>query len=172
MPRRRIQTQAADDQHARPLRLAATGNRAQACEELGEGKRLHEVVVGACVEPRDAILHRVARGEDQHRRPDPRSPQAPARLEPIDPRQHHVEHNRVVVVRGGHPQRVLAVCDQIDREPLLDEAAAKKPCEPEIILDDQEAHAGILPPRDERQMTTGPSWPVHLRVLASSWLPD
>jgi hypothetical protein len=48
-------------------------------------------------------------------------------------------------VCGGHPECVLAVRDEVDRKALLDQTAAEKPGEPEIILDDQEAHEAILP---------------------------
>src|ERR1700692_808609 len=38
----------------------------QACQKFLQTERLGQVVVGAHVEPADAVLHRVARTKDQH----------------------------------------------------------------------------------------------------------
>src|SRR5262249_5516993 len=124
-------------------------------------ERLDEVVVGAGVEPGDAILDRVARGEHEHGRPDAAGPEPPARLEAADPRQHDVEHDRVVVGGARHPDGVLAARRDVRGEPLLDEAAADQTRHPRLVLDDQHAHAPIVPRGDERRMkrhTPGRRW--------------
>ena len=131
-------------EHRRPLGLAPPRERAQPREQLRERERLDEVVVGAAVEARDAVGDRVARGQHQHRRPDAGSAQPAADLEAVDARQHHVEHDRVVVVRLGHPERVLAAARDVGGEPLVDEAAADQARHPQLVLDDQNAHAPIL----------------------------
>ena len=63
----------------------AADQRAQAREQLAEVERLHQVVVGACVEPADPVLHLVSRREHQHRHPVLVAPQLPADGEPVRP---------------------------------------------------------------------------------------
>ena len=46
----------------------ATGQGADARQQLAEGKGLGEIVVRADVEARDAVVHGIARGEHQDRR--------------------------------------------------------------------------------------------------------
>ena len=78
---RGIEAQVADLEHGGPLGPPATGERTQARLQLGERERLDEVVVGAAVEPGDAIVDRLERGEHQHRRPHPALAQLPADVE-------------------------------------------------------------------------------------------
>ena len=54
----------------------------QARDELGEGERLGEVVVAACVEAGQPVDERVARGQEQHRRLTPRARSAWQRSRP------------------------------------------------------------------------------------------
>ena len=138
--RRWVETQVADLQHAQPLRFASPSQRSQAGEQLGEGEWLDEVIVGAGVEPGHAVLHRVAGGQHQHRRPDAVVAQPPARLEAVDPGQHHVEHDRVVLVRLRHPEGVLAGGRDVCGETLGDEPATNEARHPELVLDHENSH--------------------------------
>ena len=95
----------------------------------------------------------VSRRQHQHWRPHPRSPQPAADLEAVQVGQHHVEHDRVIVVRRRHPERVLAAAGDVGREALIDEPAADQACHPQLVLDDQHAHVRILPSEHEHQMT-------------------
>ena len=127
---------------------AAPRERPQPREQLGERERLGQVVVGAAVEPGDAVLDRVARGQHQDRRPDAVVAQPAAGLEAVDARQHHVEHDRVVLGRAGHPQRVLAAARR--RPP---------PCPPRA------GRGGSAPPSSPRPRRRESSWakvpPLH-----------
>jgi hypothetical protein len=127
-----------------PWRRAA-GERAQPCEQLVERERLDEVVVGAAVEPGDPVRDRVARGQHQHRRPDACGAQPPARLEAVDARQHHVEHDRAVVGRAGHPERVLAGRRDVRAQPALAHPPPHDRGQLDLVLDDQNAHRGKRP---------------------------
>ena len=146
LARRRVEPQVADLEHRGPLGLAPPRERAQPRQQLGERERLDEVVVGAAVEAGDAVLDRVARGQHQHGRPDAGAAQPPAGLEAVEARQHHVEHDRVVGVRLRHPERVLAVRRHVGGEPLAGQPAPDQARHPQVVLDDQHAHAQNPPP--------------------------
>ena len=71
---RGIEREVADAQHLVVAGHArAAQQRAQARQQLVERERLHEVVVGAGVEPGDAVAHLVAGGEHEHGVRSPRS---------------------------------------------------------------------------------------------------
>ena len=125
----RVELERADLEHRRALDRAATGERAQAREQLGERERLGQVVVGAAVQAGDAVLDGVARGEHDHRRPDALLTQATARLEAVDAREHHVQHDRVIARRPGHPEGILALDGHIRRQalPSADRAGSGSP---------------------------------------------
>ena len=135
-----VELEVARLEHGRALERPAARERAQPRDELGERERLDEVVVGAAVEAGDAVLDRVARGEHQHGRPDAVGAQPPADLEAVDAREHHVEHDRVVVGGARHPQRVLALDRDVGEHPLVAQAAPDQARELDLVLDDQHAH--------------------------------
>ena len=56
----------------------AARQRADACFQFVEVEGLGQVVVGAAVQAEDAVTHRAARGEDQHRRAQASAPPASA----------------------------------------------------------------------------------------------
>jgi hypothetical protein len=72
----------------------AAQQRLDAREQLGHLERLGEVVVGAELQPDDAVEHLGARGEHQDGRRDAALPQRPAHVEPVAAGQHDVEHDR------------------------------------------------------------------------------
>ena len=140
LPTRGVEREVADGQYARALEVASAYEGAQAREELGEGERLYEVVVGAHVEAGDPVLDGVARSQHEHGRPDAPATETPASLEAVEPGKHDVEHDRVVVVRRGHPERIFAGSSEVCRESLLHEPASDQGCHPHFVLDDQDAH--------------------------------
>ena len=101
-----------------PGPLARPGGPApKAREQLGEGKRLGQVVVGAAVQAGDAVLERATGGQHQHRRPDslareaagrPRSRRCPAGSRRARSRRR---------ARACHPDRVLSGPRDVDRSP-------------------------------------------------------
>ena len=148
-------TKIAHRQDRRPLRIASPGERTQAREELGKRKRLHQVVIRAAVETGNAVIDGVPSGQHQHRRPDAGCAHAPADLEAVDVRQHHVQHDRVVLVRLRHPHSDVAAVGDVGRKPLVDEAAPDEARHPQLVFDDEHAHDRIFADVDERQMTAG-----------------
>jgi hypothetical protein len=149
----RVDAEVARLEDCRPLERAAAHKRAQAGEQLSERERLRQVIVGASVETRDSILECTTRGQHQDRRPDPVLAQAAAGLEAVDPRQHHVQDEGVVLGRGGHPERVLSAPGDVDREPLLAQPTAQQGGHLHLVLDDQDAHLiGRITQKDESLM--------------------
>ena len=148
-----IQPQVAHLEHRRALDRATPHQRPQPCEELGERERLRQVVVGPRIETRDAVVDRVARGEHEHRCPDAVLADPAADLEAVDAGEHQVEHDRVVLGRLRHPDRVVARARDVDRVTLLDEPAPEQARHLELVLDDQDPHAAChCRTRDETQM--------------------
>ena len=93
-PRLDLEHEVAEREHLR-RRRSASEQRAHTREQLLGRERLHEVVVGARVQARDAVLDSVARGQKQDRQRKPLGPQAPAHREPVEPGQADVEHDEV-----------------------------------------------------------------------------
>ena len=141
LSRRGIEPQVTHDDHGRPLDASPADERAEPGQELGEGERLRQVVVRAGVEARDPVVDRVTGGQHQHRHPDARPAQLAAGLEAVAAREHHVEDDRVVGVRLGHPERVVAGGRDVRGVALLGEPAADEARHLQLVLDNKNAHA-------------------------------
>ena len=140
LARRRVEPEVADLEHRRPLHGSPPHERPQPREELGERERLRQVVVGARVETGDAVVDAVARREHEHRRPHAVLANPAADLEAVDPGEHEVEHDRVVLGGLGHPDGVVAGAGDVDRMTLLDEAAVQEARHLQLVLDHEDAH--------------------------------
>jgi hypothetical protein len=140
-----IEPQPADLEHRRPLDRSAAGERAQPRDELRERERLGQVVVGAAVQAAHAVLDGVPRREHQHRGPHAAPAEAPAGLEAVHPREHHVEHERVVVRGPDRAQRLLAVGRDVDHEPFEAQAAPDRRRHPHVVLDHEHPHSSNHP---------------------------
>ena len=89
--------------------------------QLGKGKGLHQVVVGAALEAADTIFHLAPRGEHQYRRLLALT-QCSQYGQAVDTRQHAVQNQQVVVDLGGHVQTVDAGMGHIDGVAFLAQA--------------------------------------------------
>ena len=78
---------------ARPLPAAPPQQRLQPRGQLGDRERLDEVVVGARLQARHAVLDLVARGQHADGDVDPVAPQLPHDADAVEPGHHHVEHD-------------------------------------------------------------------------------
>ena len=90
--------------------------RAHAAPELADRERLRDVVVGAELEP-DHLVELVVAGREHDDRHGAARPEALADLEPVELRQHQVEHDEVDVLRREAAQRLLAVARLDTRKP-------------------------------------------------------
>ena len=111
--------------------------------ELLERERLDQVVVGADVEPLDAIVDRVAGGEHQDRRAVAGLAHPARDLEPVDARHRDVEHDGVGRVRGERVERLLAVGRERDLVLVEPQRALERPPHGRLVIDHQNArHLG------------------------------
>jgi hypothetical protein len=57
----------------------------------------------------------------------------------------------------GHPERVLTGCGDLCSVTIFDKSAADQARHLQLVLDHENAHAGILPVFDERTMRVTPA---------------
>ena len=114
--------------------------RAQARDELGEGERLAQVVVGAEGEALDALGDGGRGGEHEDPRRALLADEPAADVVAVDDRQVAVEHDGVVVDDRGAAQRRRAVERDVDRAAGLAQAARQRVGEQRLVLGDQHAH--------------------------------
>ncbi len=82
---------------------------ADASEQLLQRERLGQVVVGAGVQPLDAVADGVAGGEQEDRHAVALAPQAASDVQPVEARHHDVEHDRIGCATLDRRQRTVAV---------------------------------------------------------------
>jgi hypothetical protein len=117
----------------------------QARLQLADVERFHEVVVGARVEPVDAVLDRTARGQHQHRHAVTARPQLPAHLEPVEAGHADIEHDRVRRPLGHERKRLLAAHRRVDLVTGQRQRPLQRFAQRTVVIGDQQAHAAILP---------------------------
>ena len=150
-PRRRVQSQVAHLQLGRARHRATSGQGAHAGQQLLEGERLGQVVVGTAVQAGDPVRDRGAGGQHQDRRPHPLRAQPAADLEPVEVGQPHVEQDDVVLTLARRCQRLRPGADDVDDVAALGEATGHQGGELRLVLDQQHAHTLML----GRQMRRG-----------------
>jgi len=138
----RIEPQVAYLDRCRPFARRASHDRPQARQQLGERERFRQVVVGAGVEPADAVADRIPRGQHQHRDPDLALTEAFQDREAVEAREHHVEQNRVVGGGLDHPERVFADSSDVSGMAFLTQPSGDQSCHFWFVLDDEHAHGG------------------------------
>lgn len=129
-------------EHDGPGGDASPDQRSDPGGELAETERFCEVVVGTDVQAADAIVHGVARGEHEHRRPAIGGAQPPAHLETVDLREHHVQDDCAVGELTAMPDRVRTVHGDVDGVALLLQATLEQRGHPLLVLNHQNPHFG------------------------------
>ena len=99
-----IEVDAGDADSVEPLRRPAK-DRAHSRQQLSERERLHEVVVGAALEPIDAIGHAVTGRKDQDGHRVTRVAQAAEHVIAAAARDHDVEDDGIEARRRDRPER-------------------------------------------------------------------
>ena len=135
--------QVGDPQRRHPARRAPAQQRAHAREQLLALERLDEVVVGADVEPLDARVQRVARGEDEDRRVVLVAAQLARDLDAVHPRQAEVEHDQVGEEGLGLVERLGAVARELDVVALHPQRALQDLGDLLVVLDHEHADGSL-----------------------------
>jgi hypothetical protein len=101
---------------------------------------LHQIVVGAQLQAFDTVLDLVAGGKEQHRHALSGGANSLQHAPAIQPREHHVQHDEIVVLGPGKVQPVQAVAYQIHHEPGFREALPQVFTRLLLVFDDQDLH--------------------------------
>lgn len=108
---------------------------------LRRGDGLDQVVVGPCVQPGNALLHRIARGEHQDRQLQARLAPALQPLHAIAPRQTQVQHHGI---EGGAGQRGIgcgAMLEPVDGMAALAQPLCQGVTKQAVIFNNHQAHS-------------------------------
>ena len=138
--RRGIQLDVAGAQGHRSRRPGPAPERPQPRHELGEGKGLGHVVVGAEREAVDEIVGPRRGGEHQHSAVGLLVAQRAADLVAVQLGQVAVEHDHVVGVQPRLVQGGGAVVGHVDRHALAAQSAGQGVGDPAFVLGKQHAH--------------------------------
>ena len=122
----------------REIGRGASKQRPQAGDQLGERKRLRQVVVAAGAEARQPVGERITRRQEQHRRLDPLRPDRLADVTPVGIGQPDVDDEHVGGVARHSIEQLSSRPDAVSREALFAEPADDHRAKLEIVLDDQD----------------------------------
>ena len=120
-----------------PARRPRARSRA---DQFVEVEGLAEVVVGAEVEPGDAVAQPARGGEHQDARGGVRGGQPPADLVAVHPREVAVEDDDVVVVQDGLVVAAQAVQRHVDGHAAQPQSTGHGAGESLFVFDDEYAH--------------------------------
>ena len=128
-PRRSIAIGPTSTRSGAQRAIGSADQRAQPGEQLLEGEGLAEVIVGAGVQPIDAVRQIPERGQHQDRGGVALGAELADDAGAVELGQHPVEDDRVVGVGQGGVQALIAIREDIDREPLLGQDPGNDPGE-------------------------------------------
>src|SRR5260221_4632080 len=121
-------------------RLRAAQDGAHARHQLARRAGLRHIVVGAELEPDDAVDVVAARGEHDHRHAA-RLADLAQRLDAVDLRHHDVEYDNLVAAGEGEPRRGLAVVHRGDAEALALEILGEHAGELDVVVGEKNLRA-------------------------------
>ena len=121
--------------------------RPDAREQLVEGERLGQVVVGAAVETANDVLRRVASREHEDGNRRTLAAQLGRDREAVLLRELHVELEHVVRIDVSEDGALVAVAGHVHRMALLLQPLPDEAGDLAVVLHDEDAHASNLPSR-------------------------
>lgn len=123
----------------------ASGKRTDPRDELPERERLGQVVIHTDREAFDAVSGRARRREHDDARGGAIGHESATHVVAVDDGQVAIEHHDLVGVHRRVPERLFAVERDVDRHPFVAEATRDRVSESRFVLDDEDAHASMLP---------------------------
>ena len=122
-------------------RAAATPqHRANASGKLGENERFRDIVVGACIQPTDALFHFCGGCYDEHGKVRFFGANPAEDFQAHGTRETKVENDKIVVLIQSQLLRFDAIGDNLNGELLLLQLLAKKIRERRVIFGNKYAH--------------------------------
>ena len=122
--------------------------RTHTASELVDRERLRDVVVRAELEP-DDLVELVVAGSQHDDRDGAARPQALADLEPVEVREHDVEHDEVWILLAEPVERLFAVPRRHDPESIAFERVREELLNGVLVVDEQDGrwlgHVAGLP---------------------------
>ena len=120
-----------------PGRRRPPQQRPHAAPELADRERLRDVVVRAELEP-EHLVELVVAGGEHHDRDAALRPQALAHLEPVEPRQHHVEDDEIDRLGIEARERLVAVARLDDAVSVPLERIGQELLDGLLVVDEQD----------------------------------
>src|ERR1041385_351246 len=127
--RNRVELKVGDLQDGRLVRASPPEESSDACNELGEGEGLREIIVRTGIEASDSVFDGILGREHQDRSLDIHSPQLPQERDPVLLRKKNIEDHEVVSPRSGHQLPLHAVVSDVDGKMLFLEALLEEFCD-------------------------------------------
>ncbi len=133
--------------HLQPFRsgLAAAQQSAHPRQQLDEGKRLHQIVVGAAFEALYPIVNRIARAQDAYRRAHLAVANLLQHLQTVHVRQHQIENDEIVLGAVDQLDGRRAVAGNVHRVSCAFQPAREKILNAFLVLDDENSHTLTSP---------------------------
>jgi len=119
---------------------ASPQDRANARGELGENKGLRNIVVGASIQPTDALFHLCGGCYDEHGKVWFLGANPAQDFQAHGARESKVENDKIVVLIQSRLLRYDAIRDQLHDELRLLQLLTEKIREPRVIFSDKYAH--------------------------------
>jgi hypothetical protein len=117
-------------------------------EQLIDRKRFGQVVIGAGVQPVNAVVQRIACCQHEHRRLPAGSTVSPADLEAVQIRQSQIEYHEIVRAHRKGLERGPARVYVINCPRNLPEGTAEEVGQLRLVFDDQDAHGTLFARRN------------------------
>ncbi len=134
----RVDDEVAGDERAGAVAAPPPQERVEPRGELGEGERLDEVVVGAGLEPGDAVVDLVARGQDADRDVDAVGPHPADHADAVEVGHHHVEDDDGRRTRRDLLQRSAPARGRRHGEALEAQRALEGLPDGRLVVDDED----------------------------------
>lgn len=112
-------------------------------KQFGKGERLGQIVAAARLQPLDPVVNAAKGGQEQDRRRAPCRPQRPYQRQPVQSRDHAIDHQHIIGRSRGLKQPGGAIGQHIADMAMLGQAARDVLGGRGIVLDQQDAHGDL-----------------------------